>query len=493
MMDRRALLAGVALLPAMPVAAQRAAAPSLALRQDDQPAAGFERRLLIQWGDRVAYDAPGFTPERPSLEAAAGQFGWDARVMAAIPSPQAADGIQRAVLAVAHPGVDPVMAFPDGRDQPDIAGAMQGISLVNIERRGRVWMVADGGYQARRLTARSLCRMGGGGGPVQGVLGVTGGCATPWGSFLLTEGEAAPWTRRLAGVQAAQTGHVVELDAMEPQSVPVKRTELGGLAARDIAAALSTDGRAVVFLADGRAGGFLWRFVSDEPAREADALDDGRLYVARFENGALRWLALPDDEEAYGAAARLGATSIGRPMALALDPRGARLCLALHEGPNHPGGYVVEILFAARDPAADTAVVETLLEGRLPPAERRGRDAVAVPAWPVAPASLAITPRGVLLLGTDQTGRGSALPDALYAVPLEGAARGQPSLVYAAPIGAALGGVAVTPDGDSWMLGVAHPGAGAGGSFAAPRSRWPHFRPSEPARSAVVCLTRQPA
>jgi len=484
---RRTLLAGAAALPAAGALAQGAA--GIALRLDDAPAPGIKRDLLIQWGDRVAYDAPPFAPLVPSLAAAEGQFGWDTRVVAALASPRVEDGIPRAVLVVGHPTLDPAMAFPDGRDRPEIAGAMQGASLINIQRRGGIWMLTEGGFQMRRLHARTLCRMGGAGGPTRGVFGVTGGCATPWGSLLLSEGEGAAWARRLPGQEAARIGHVVELDPFEPQSLPVKRVALGGLGARDVAAAEAADGRAVVFLADGREGGLLWRFTSDGPAGEANALDQGTLYVARFEMGGLRWIALPADAEPYAAALARGANSLGRPMALALEPNGARLCLALRESARNPAGAVVEILFSARDPAADTAIVESLIEGRLPPRPRAGREPATVPAWPVAPSNICLDGQGNLLLGTDQPMRDSALPDALYVLRVEGPSRGQPSLAYVTPLGAALGGVAAVPGAASWVAGVAHPGAGMGARFAAPRSRWPHFREGEPPRGGVVALS----
>jgi len=485
---RRALLAGAAALPATGALAQ--GAPGILQRLDDAPSVGIKRDLLIQWGDRVAYDALPFAPLSPNLAAAEGQFGWDTRVVAAMASPRVEDGITRAVLAVGHPSLDPAMAFPDGRDRPEIAGAMQGASLINIQRRGGAWLVTEGGFQMRRLHARTLCRMGGAGGSARGVFGVTGGCATPWGSLLLSEGEGLAWARRLPGIEAAQTGHVVELDPFEPQSVPVKRSALGRLGARDVAAAQAMDGRAVVFMADGREGGLLWRFVSEGPAQEPNALDQGTLYAARFEAGAMRWIALPGEAEPYGAAVARGANSLGRPMALVMDPNGARLWLALREIPRNPAGAVVEILFAARNPAGDTAIAENLMEGRVPPRPRQGRETPPIPAWPASPASLAHDGAGNLLLGTAQPQRDSALPDALYVMPLEGAARGEPRLAYAVPIGAALGGVSAIPGSATWIAGVAHPGAGMGAQFATPRSRWPHFRDGEPPRGGVVALTQ---
>src|SRR3712207_8037944 len=39
-----------------------------------------------------------------------------------------------AVLAVLHPTVDPLMAWPGGVDRPSVAAAMQGASLLNLEK-----------------------------------------------------------------------------------------------------------------------------------------------------------------------------------------------------------------------------------------------------------------------------------------------------------------------------------------------------------------------
>jgi secreted PhoX family phosphatase len=182
---------------------------ALPVKQDDTVARGYRRDLLLRWGDRVAYDAPRWEPNFPRPEAAAAQFGWDARVAAvAVPQRQAADGVPRAVLAVLHPTVDPLMAWPGGVDRPLVAAAMQGASLLNLEKLDSGWVVVDGGYQTRRLHGGTLCRVSGpfgGGGSVQGLLGPRGGCTTPWGTLLLAEGDPAPRTGASA-TRAASAG-----------------------------------------------------------------------------------------------------------------------------------------------------------------------------------------------------------------------------------------------------------------------------------------------
>jgi secreted PhoX family phosphatase len=235
---------------------------ALPLKPDDTVAPGYRRTVLLRWGDRVTFDAPDWNPRQPSAPAAATQFGWDGRIRALMQPPPATDGVQRAILAVAHPTVDPAMAFPDGRDHPAVAAMMQGASLLNLERQAGRWIVVDGGYQSRRLTAETLCRISGpvaeaAGDTVQGLLGLSGGCATPWGTLLLGEDDPFRWLTRLRDLHprfldGTRFGWIAELDPLDPQSIPVKRTALGRFPRGDAAAA---DGRAVVYLTDRRAFG----------------------------------------------------------------------------------------------------------------------------------------------------------------------------------------------------------------------------------------------
>lgn len=482
MIARRLLLAAPLALAAPALRAQ-----SLTIRQDLFVAPGLREGVLIRWGDRVTFDAPDWNPANPTPQAAAAQFGWDARIVALIPSPEASDGVPRAVLVVAHPTVDAAMAFPGGRDIPAVAGAMQGATLLNVARRGGAWVVVDGGFQNRRLTAATLCRLGSEGGPATGIVGATGGCATPWGSVLLAEGAAAAWVGRLPGIESSTTGMLVEVDPSDPVSVPVKRAAPGRFGAVDAAAGLAADGRAVVWMVDGRPGGFLYRFLSEGMAG-ASALDAGRMAAARIDaNGSLRWLPLAEGDP-FAAARGAGATPFDQPWAVAFDAPRRRLCVATRGG----AGQVFAIRAAAGDVASETGIAELLLEGReappLAPA-RRGDAPAPVPAWPWAPASLAFDSDGALLVGTDRGARPGALPEALYRVPTDGAGKGQPSLLSAMPVGAAASGAAVAADG-TLLVAVAHPGAAAGASWADPATRWPSFRANEPPRSTVMILAR---
>jgi secreted PhoX family phosphatase len=504
---RRALLAGTA-MGAAPAMAQRLPPPApalppgpLAMRPDDWIAPGHARHVLIRWGDRVTFDAPPWDPRSPTEDAVAAQFGWDGRLAGLAVPPLGADRIPRLLLAVVHPQVDPAMAWPGGRDRPAVAAAMQGASLLNLEKAGDSWVVVDGGFQSRRLGANTLCRWTGPAAAAPGMvgmLGLEGGCATPWGSLLLTEGEPFAWLARLGGLdarwqEARRFGWVVELDPFDPQSVPAKRSALGRIGAVAVAATRAADGRAVVFLADGRGMGFLYRFVSARAAEEPDALDAGTLYVARAEQGGgLHWVALAPDSAAdpARAAEALGATPFDTPSALALDTDGRRLVLgcragvsrqasqvdALNPRPSPHAGHVIELL---GDPATPRMEARLLFE------------ADSAPEMPRYPATLAVDARSRLWIGTDRAGRPGPAADAVFVCALEGPSRGIPRPAYAAPRAAGIGGAATTPGEDAALVLVRTPGAEPGASFDRPATRWPAFEARTPPRTALVALTRQ--
>ena len=521
---RRALLALGSLGAALPAQAQITTLDlrpaSLPLRPDDWVAPGHRRDMLIRWGDRVTFDAPPWDPRNPAAEAAGAQFGWDARLAGLVTPPPAADGVKRLVLAVAHPEVDAAMAVPPGRDRPALVAALSGLSLINLEQQDGRWVLVDGGFQSRRIGVETLCRVtgpgvgeiatasGGGGASVQGMIGPAGGGTTPWGTLLLPEPEPGPWLARLAPLdqrfrEPARFGWVVEVDPLDPQSVPGKRTALGRIGAVAVAAGLTTNGRAVVVMADGRPRGYLYRYLSTGPAGEHNALDVGTLSVARIEGDAIVWRDLPPGSalDPGGAALGLGASAFDSLAGLALDPRRPRLLVASHAGRRgagetdafHPraGASPGQVLEFTGDLAAPRLTGQALfLAGEPGEGGRYGRDQPMGGTLPRHPATLSLDARGRLWIGTDRRGLPGAAPDAVFVCDLDGPGRAVVLPAYGAPRGAGIGGVALTPELDAALVVVRTPGAEPGASFARPATRWPAFEAATPPRSAVVVLSR---
>lgn len=166
---------------------------------------------------------------------------------------------------------------------------------------------------------------------------------------------------------AANTyGWVVEIDPFDPDSTPKKRTALGRFAHEGAWPGPVVPGQPLVWYmgCDAR-GEYIYKYVSKAAWDPADAnggmaagdkyLDEGRLYVARFNaDGSGDWLALElgengitGDNAAYGFAhqaevlihARLaadaaGATKMDRPEWGAVHPRNGEVYMTLTHNPD---------------------------------------------------------------------------------------------------------------------------------------------------------------
>jgi secreted PhoX family phosphatase len=140
-------------------------------------------------------------------------------------------------------------------------------------------------------------------------------------------------------------GWVVEIDPANPESKPVKRTALGRFKHEGATVTVGEDNRVVVYMGDDQRFDYIYKFVSKEnwkamTARGVSPLDEGTLYVARFdEDGTGEWLPLTPENPLLAAwtqeeilvntrlaADALGATPMDRPEWTSVAPDGYVYC-----------------------------------------------------------------------------------------------------------------------------------------------------------------------
>ncbi|WP_051559837.1 PhoX family protein [Marinobacterium jannaschii] len=369
---------------------------------------GYEARPLISWGDPILSNAPVFDQSGSQDSAAqAAQFGDNTDGMSLFPL-----GDNRAVLAVNNEYTNYDLLFAhkgDALTADDVkkAQAAHGVSVFEISKDDNgQWKYERVSDFNRRITAYTEMELTG---PVAGharvktaadasgkkVLGTFNNCAngqTPWGTYLTCEenfnnyfGTDAEIERdahqKRYGLKAEETryqwykhdqrfdlaknpqepnrhGWVVEIDPMNPTSTPKKRTALGRFKHENAALTVDNSGHVVVYLGDDERGEHLYKFVSknrfnpNDQIANRDLLEEGTLYVARFnaEDGELKgqgeWLELThgkngltaengfaDQAEvlifAREAATIVGATTMDRPEWVAVHPNNKSVCCTL--------------------------------------------------------------------------------------------------------------------------------------------------------------------
>ncbi len=331
---------------------------------------GYTAEVLISWGDPISR-GPAFKADASNSSAdQERQWGMHNDGMVYFPI----EGSRRGLLVENNEYTDDVLLFTDGManwnaEKTRKSQAAHGVSIIEVARQARwergrrcdgAWTVVRPSRFARRITAFTPIRIGG---PAAGddrlktsadptgrkVLGTLNNCAmgyTPWGTYLACEENFNGYFRR-AGTQTAMEarygigssaaylwhttdsrfsvdaepneanrfGWVVEIDPFDPRSTPVKRTALGRFKHEGAWVQEARDGRVVVYSGDDERFEYIYRYVSRLPWRQArrkgiDPLDDGTLYVARFQaDGTGTWLPLTPDSPALKSALRPNSTT----------------------------------------------------------------------------------------------------------------------------------------------------------------------------------------
>ena len=147
-----------------------------------------------------------------------------------------------------------------------------------------------------------------------------------------------------------RVGYIVEIDPLDPKSTPKKRTALGRFKHENAEVVLAANGQVVVYMGDDERGEFLYKFVSEgryaEGGNNADLLETGKLYVAKFADGGRgQWLELTPEVAGMAsmaevcihtriAASAVKATTMDRPEWVAANPRKAEVYCALTNNKN---------------------------------------------------------------------------------------------------------------------------------------------------------------
>ncbi|TRY17513.1 PhoX family phosphatase [Tessaracoccus rhinocerotis] len=551
---------------------------------------GWEQDIVMRWGDKLFSTAPDFDVMAQTAAAQAQQFGYncdflgffelDAETELMMVNHEYTDEY------IMFP--DYVAGAPT-EEQVNIGLAAHGLSVVAVSKEagsGRLTPVLDHELN-RRFTATSKFELTGhaaghellrttedpSGTVVRGTLNNCAGGLTPWGTWLTAEENFnqyfanaeqvtdEPAATRLAryGLRGGQTergwelfhdrfdltlepneanrfGWIVEVDPFDPDSTPKKRTALGRFKHEAGTVAIAADGRAVVYSGDDERFDYVYKFVSDDvadldggAAANADLLDRGTLYVARFDgnsgtiadggqlpaygafDGTGEWIPLVHNDESFVdgftaaevllftrlAADTVGATKMDRPEDVETNPVNGRVYLALTNNTNrtveqvdeanprssNKHGHVIELVPGGEDHASTTFGWNVLLlagDPADPSTYFAGYDKSQVS--PIScPDNVAFDSNGNLWISTDGNKLGAH--DGLYEVIVDGENRGRVRQFLSVPNDAECCGPWVGDDRVN--IAVQHPGEGDEASFDAQTSHWPDGGDSVPRPSIV--------
>ena len=555
---------------------------------------GYETQVLIRWGDAVLPEAPEFDPAAQTAAAQARQFGYNNDYVGYIPLPAAADPSAHGLLVVNHEFTNEELMFPQAAERGskelvDIEMMAHGGSVLEVKKESGRWSVVPGSKYARRITAETEMAISGPaagsarmktsydpeGRRVRGMINNCAGGVTPWGTWLTCEenfngyfsgtysedhaearnakrygvpGASYAWGRHYDRFDVAKEPHepnrfgwVVEIDPFAPGSVPKKRTAMGRFKHEGAANIVNKDGRLVVYQGDDQRYDYVYKFVTtgavdpDNRAANMDLLDNGTLYVARYNaDGTGEWLPLVHGEgpltetngfasqadvviETRRAADLMGATKMDRPEGTEVNPKTNKVYVMLTNNTKRKAtevdaanpraanafGHIIEMQPEGGDHTALKFRWEILVRCGDPAIAEVGatfNTATTSDGWFGMPDMVCLDGLGRLWIGTDgQREKTTGRSDGLYAIETEGTLRGTSKLFFRCPVGAELCGPELTPDSETFFVAVQHPGEGGDdwskfgrpSTFEDPATRWPDFKDGMPPRPSIVAIVKK--
>ncbi|SUO96841.1 PhoX family protein [Suttonella ornithocola] len=363
---------------------------------------GYRADVLISWGEPMFENAPSFQDDGSNTGSdQALQFGDNN------------DGMQyydvddkQGVLAINNEYINPETLYTHGgklaKTVDEVLKGQNacGLSIITLEKMPNNQMRFNrAGQYNRRVTAHTPMEFSG---PAKGneqlkdkdfpdgiaVNGTFANCSsgkTPWGTYVTCEenfddmfgasdeNAITPEMKRY-GIAAQSTygwekydphfdvakhpncfnhyGWVVEIDPLDPNHKPIKRTALGRFKHENVAIHVANNGHVVAYMGDDERGERIYKFVSRDKYIEGDRkhnmtlLDNGTLYVAEFLGGDKplegkgKWITLTHGENGFKdqadiaiytrrAADYVNATTMDRPEWIAVNPLNGKVFCTL--------------------------------------------------------------------------------------------------------------------------------------------------------------------
>jgi len=548
-------------------------------------------KVLLRWGDPLFNDSPDFDPQNQTARSQSMQFGYNNDYVGYLALEPKSGQQSRGLLCVNHEYPIPGLMFPDFADdgyekmtaeQVAVTQASVGNSIVEVGQIDGEWSVNVGSKYNRRISALDTPMKVTG--PAAGhhrmktkadrhgrkVIGTMNNCAggmTPWGTYLTCEEnfnghfsgtlptnhpesenhkrynvptDYTNWgkhdKRFDIGVEPNEPnrfGWVVEIDPLDPNSTPKKRTALGRFKHEGGECIVAPDGRVVVYMGDDQRFEYLYKFVSrdkvnvDNPRANRDLLDHGTLYVAKFyDDGFLEWLPLVHENgpleaqfesqaevliEARRAADLLGATPLDRPEDVVPNSKSGKVYAMLTNNSKRKEadaanprvensfGHIIELTELDDDFSSTRGYWDIIVRcgnPAIPSHGARWNAQTSNNGWFVSPDNGVVDPDGRLWVSSDQGSKTfmSGTNDGLWALETEGAKRGTGKMFFRVPNGAELCGPAFTDDGETLFVAVQHPGdQGRPGEVRVNTAStlWPDFKKGMPPRPSILAIQKK--
>jgi len=305
-------------------------------------------------------------------------------------------------------------------------------------------------------------------------------------------------------------GYVVEIDPYNPDAPAKKRTALGRFKHEGAASRVGRDGRVAVYSGDDARFEYVYKFVSEgryhphDRRKNLDLLDQGTLYVARFDAGDVAgddmgdgvWLELSPNNPALagwtleeillnsrGAADVVGATPMDRPEDIEVSPKTGHVYVALTNNSrrtepneanprvNNQHGHVVEIIEDRGDAGAKAFSWNILVKCGDPAVPEHDTsfgdvaDPMAEGVSPISdPDNLAFDDDGNLWISTDgmpfSGSYGFGQNDGVFAVPVAGENRGLLRQFLSGVPGGEVCGPEFSGDNKTFFCAIQHPNDG---------------------------------